>query len=124
MARIRNSTNRVFRADIPRFETVINDLVKHFKLHASVNGDITQEEEIISDTSTGERERKEVTIWKRNGEPLGRGQMGSVFEEVSISHPQKKRAIKVIHKKNLLHYNFDVGRELRFLGIASKVCGG
>lgn len=47
--------------------------------------------------------------------------MGAVHLEVHVGNPNKKRAVKVISKQDLRNCGFDPQRELRFLGIASKV---
>lgn len=98
-----------------------NDLVEHFKLKAFVENNITKHVNVLSDPDRGIREYENVTEWKRHGSPLGQGQMGAVHLEVQVGNPNKKRAVKVISKQDLREGRFDPQRELRFLGIASKV---
>lgn len=97
-----------------------NDLVEHFKLKAFVENKITRHVHVLSDPDRGIREYEYVTEWKRHGS-LGHGRMGAVHLEVQVGNPNKKRAVKVISKQDLKEVRFDPQRELRFLGIASKV---
>lgn len=98
-----------------------NDLVEHFRLSAFVENNITRQVDVLSDPDLGIREYENVTEWKRQGGPLGQGQMGAVHLEVQVGNQNKKRAVKVISKQDLREGRFDPQRELRFLGIASKV---
>lgn len=95
--------------------------MEHFKLKAFIENIITRHVNVLSDPDRGIREYEDVTEWKRHGGPLGQGLMGAVHLEVQVGNPNKKRAVKVISKQDLRDCGFDPQRELRFLGIASKV---